>query len=154
MRLEPILDPALTIVPTGLKSRDDVLNLIAGLGHQRFRAIPAIALLAAFKDRESKFPTGTPEGVAFPHALLPEIPQSALVAAILRPPVKWSGKVHPPQDVVFGILGNSDSPWEHVRLLARIARIVRGPGALDRLRAAADGKDLHRRLVEEDRLHG
>lgn len=154
MRLEPILDPALTLVPAGLKTRDEVLAMIANLGHQRFKTVPAAALLTAFKDRESKFPTGTPEGVAFPHALLPEITQNALVAAILRPAVKWSGKVHPPQDVIFGILGNSDTPWEHVRLLARLARIARGAGALDRLRAASDGKDLHRRLIEEDRLHG
>lgn len=154
MRLEPILELGLTGVVAGLKTRDAVLDAVAERGSQKFSAVSRTAFLAALKERESKYPTGTPEGVAFPHALLAEIPQTALVCLLLKPAVKWSGQNHPGQDLAFGILGNSDAPWEHVRLLARLARIVRGPGALERLRSSADGKDLFQRLIQEDRAHG
>jgi PTS system nitrogen regulatory IIA component len=154
MRLEPILELGLAALVPGLKSREAVLDAVAERGSLRFSAVTRASFLAALKDRESKYPTGTPEGVAFPHALLPEIPQTALVCLLLKPPVKWSGQNHPGQDLIFGILGNSDAPWEHVRLLARLARIVRGPGALERLRSSVDGKDFFHRLIQEDRAHG
>lgn len=154
MRLEPIIEPGLTAVLSGLKGRDAALEAIAERAAGMFPAVTRAAFLASLKDRESKYPTGTPEGVAFPHALLPEVPQTALVVLLLRPAVKWSGQKHPEQDLIFGILGNSDAPWEHVRLLARLARIVRGAGALQRFRASADAKDLYQHLLEEDRAHG
>lgn len=154
MRLEPILHPGLTAVLLGLKSRDEALTAIAQRGTQKFPAVSQAAFLAALKDRETKYPTGTPEGVAFPHALLPEVPETAVVCLLLKPPVKWGGRNQPGQDVIFAILGNSDAPWEHVRLLARLARVVRGAGALERLRACSDGKELFHLLVEEDRAHG
>lgn len=154
MRLEPLLDPSLTLVLTGMKSRERVLERLASLGHERFPAVPEATLLAALQDREKKYPTGTPEGIAFPHALLPEIGRTLVIAALLRPGVRWSVQNHPQQDLVFGIIGNSEAPWEHVRLLARLARIARAPGALESLRASTDGQDYHRRLVEEDRRLG
>lgn len=154
MRLEPILDPGLTAVMAGLKGRDSALEAVAERGNGKFPGVGRDAFLAALKDRESKYPTGTPEGVAFPHALLPEVPHTALVCLLLKPAVKWSTQNHPGQDVVFGILGNIEAPWEHVRLLARLARIVRGQGALERLRSCADGKELLQRLIQEDRAHG
>lgn len=154
MRLEPIIEPGLTAVLSGLRGRDAALEAIAERGATKFPNVTRAAFLAALKDRESKYPTGTPEGVAFPHALLPDLQPTGLVILLLRPPVKWSGQKHPEQDLIFGILGNADTPWEHVRLLARLARIVGGAGALQRLRSAADGKELFQRLLEEDRSHG
>lgn len=154
MRLEPILDPGLCLILTGLTSKNAVIDGLSALANRRFPQISPSIFTAAFRERESKFPTGTPEGVAFPHALMPEIPQSAILAAILRPPVRWGGREPTPQGLVLGILGNSETPWEHVRLLARLARIVRGPGALDRLLSSPDGTALHAHLLAEDRSHG
>ena len=51
------------------------------------------------------------------------------------------------------MVGSDDRPWEHVRLLARLARIVKSPGAHERLCEATDAADLHARLVREDRVH-
>lgn len=154
MRLEPILSPDLTLLLPAAPSRDAVLSTLAHLAHLRFPEITEPAFLDGFIDRESKFPTGTPEGVAFPHALMPEVPDSALIIMLLKPGVKWSEQNHPPQDLIFAILGNSDTPWEHVRLLARLSRICRGTGALAKFRAAPDAAALHEALLEEDRKHG
>ncbi|MBL8746430.1 MAG: PTS sugar transporter subunit IIA [Phycisphaerae bacterium] len=154
MRLEPLLELDLTAVLSGVKNRDAALDAVAERGASKFPVVTRSAFMAALKERESKYPTGTPEGVAFPHALLPEVPRTALVCLLLRPAVKWSTQNHPGQDVIFGILGNVEAPWEHVRLLARLARIVRSPGALERVRSCADGKGLLQRLIEEDRAHG
>jgi mannitol/fructose-specific phosphotransferase system IIA component (Ntr-type) len=154
MRLEPILHAGLVAVLEGRSTRDDVLRRLASLGAAATPGIRAEGLVAAFLDRESKFPTATPEGVAFPHALVPGVTGSRVAVVLARPGVAWGATPHPPQDLAFGIIGAIDTPWEHVRVLARLARIARGPGALDRLRAARDAADLFARLIAEDRQHG
>ena len=40
------------------------------------------------------------------------------------------------------MFGDSNEPFSHVRLLARLARIAHSPGALDRLRAGLDARDV------------
>ncbi|MCA9310903.1 MAG: PTS sugar transporter subunit IIA, partial [Phycisphaerales bacterium] len=99
-------------------------------------------------------PTSTPEGVAFPHAMLPAIKKTIIIPAILRPPVDFGVRSHPAASLIFCMFGDSNEPFSHVRLLARLARIAHSPGALDRLRAATDAADLYSILVAEDRAHG
>lgn len=154
MRLEPCLKPELTLVLEGCPGLDAALESLADLGTS-WPGLPAKEeLIQGLKDREERYPTSTPEGVAFPHVLVKGVEQTLIVPALLKPGVKWKNPAHPAQDLVFGMFGNIDRPWEHVRLLARLARIVRTPGALDRLRAATDAPGLHEALLIEDRSHG
>ena len=60
---------------------------------------------------------------------------------------------HPRCDLILGMFGSSENPWEHVRLLARLARIVHTEASRRNLRMAVDGQDLYRKLLEEDRSH-
>lgn len=154
MRVEPMLHPGAALVVEAARARDGVLSQLADIASRHTPGVAPDLLVAALIDREAKYPTGTPEGVAFPHALMPEITRSFVVPALLKPGVRWSVQNHPPQDVVFAIFGSADTPWEHVRLLARLARIIRRDGGLSNLRGAADPDDLLSRLIEEDRLHG
>ncbi|MDX2114240.1 MAG: PTS sugar transporter subunit IIA [Planctomycetota bacterium] len=159
MRLEPVLHPELVLTPTDLGSMEAVLTHLSNHSAPMFPALQAGRLLEGFLAREAAYPTCTPEGVAFPHVLLPEIDATRVAALRLRPGVRWatsspSHAGHPPQDLVFAIFGNSDTPWEHVRLLARLARISQGQGALARLRAAENPQQLHATLVAEDRRYG
>jgi len=154
MRLEPCLKPELTLFLEGCSGLDAVLGALAEVG-ARVPGIPGSdELLVGLKEREDRFPTSTPEGVAFPHVLLKGVEHTLIVPVLLRPGVKWKNPSHPAQDLVFGMFGDIDRPWEHVRLLARLARIVRSPGALERLRGAEDAPALHEALLSEDRSHG
>lgn len=154
MRLEPLIQPSLTFLVLNAPSRDTVLAEIAARGEGVFPNISRERFMSALVERESKYPTGTPEGVAFPHALLPDIPTTAVVCALARPGVRWNDPSLPEQHLIFGILGNDDAPWEHVRLLARLARLIRAQGAMDLLRNSADASQLFDGLVQEDRRHG
>lgn len=154
MRLEPCLHPDLTLVLDACPGLDAVLGGLAEAGAKQAGMPDREELLRGLVEREERYPTSTPEGVAFPHVLLKGIEQTLIVPVLLRPGVKWRNPSHPAQDLVFGMFGNIDRPWEHVRLLARLARIVRTAGALDRLRRAADARALHEALLGEDRSHG
>lgn len=154
MHIEPLISPRSTIVLPSPTGRDDVLARAAQAAHARFPAVPEGTLLEALHEREGRFPTSTPEGVAFPHALLPEIDDSHVVTLLLKPGVRWSQPNHPPQDLVFAIFGSSETPWQHVRLLARLARLIKRPGVLQSWRTSPDEPSLYDRLLAEDRADG
>ena len=113
--------------------------------------IGAADLLEALRAREAQAPTGTPEGVAFPHAVLPGLPRSAVVAIRTSTTVDFGpGR---PCDLVFAMFGDSNQPWDHVRLLARLARITAPVPARERLRQAADGDALRAVILAEDQAN-
>lgn len=154
MQLEPFLNPDAVLVLEQPKDQGDVLRALAARAGALIPEVDPQRLLEGLLDREERFPTSTPESVAFPHVLLPEIQRTILIPAVLKPGVSWGSTGHPRQDVVFGMFGNSERPWEHVRMLARLARVARGVGALERLRACTTAHALFNALVVEDRAHG
>jgi mannitol/fructose-specific phosphotransferase system IIA component (Ntr-type) len=92
--------------------------------------------------------------VAFPHAMAIEIDQTLVAAVYVPGGVDFGMARHPPPDLIFCMFGSPQHPWEHVRLLARLARLVRSEEARARLRATTDAADLYARLVQEDRSQG
>ena len=98
--------------------------------------------------------TATPEGVAFPHTLLEGLGETIVVACQVKAGVSFAGGKHPDSTMVFAMVGSKDRPFEHVRLLARLAQIAQEEGTLDRLRGAEDERALYELLLEEDRAHG
>jgi PTS system nitrogen regulatory IIA component len=154
MRLEPILKPDLTFQIENAADRDDVLKRLADSAAAFTSNHSAEVLFNALLERESQTATCTPEGVAFPHALLPDVDETLLIVARLKPAVSFTTTDMPAPDLIFCMIGSTEKPWEHVRLLARLARVARGQGALDRIRTAESASDMYTVLLEEDRAHG
>jgi PTS system nitrogen regulatory IIA component len=152
MRLEPYLDPNLAIVLDKPGDKDAVLAALADLGAPALGLEPA-DVLAALRAREAQMPTSTPEGVAFPHALLKGLERTIVIPMRLRPGLRFGSTNHPPADLVFGMIGPDDRPWDHLRILARLARLLRIDSVRDRLRNANTADELAEALLQEDRDH-
>ena len=153
MRLEEFCKPELALILNGVRSRDAALEVIANAVAPMIPGVDPERLLASLIDRESKTPTSTPEGVAFPHTLMPGLEQTIVVVATAKPAINFGVKGHPGSDVLFAMFGPEERPWDHVRLLARIARVARGSGALERFRQATSSEALFEALIAEDRSH-
>ncbi|MHC4975952.1 MAG: PTS sugar transporter subunit IIA [Planctomycetota bacterium] len=154
MRLETFISPARTLILENVGDRDALLLALAEAGATTAGEIDSQTLYESLREREESGPTCTPEGVGFPHAMLESDIETVVIAAKLVPPVSMGSAEQPPVDLVFCMLGGKDKPWEHVRLLARLARIARAEGALQRLRGAGDASELYERLIGEDASHG
>jgi len=154
MRLEPLIKPELTFVLDGIKGRDELLGKLADSIASAADSIDGAALEAALTAREEQAPTSTPEGVAFPHAMYDGAEDTFVATALLRDGVSFGHKSHPPVDVVFVLVGPPDSAWQHVSILARLARICHAPNALGCIRGAADAQALYECLCAEDARHG
>jgi len=154
MRLEPLIKPELTFVLDGIGGRDELLGKLADSIASASENIDGAALEAALTAREEQAPTSTPEGVAFPHAMYDGATESFVAVARVNGGVKFGHKDHPPADLVFVLVGPPDSAWQHVSILARLARICHAPNALSCIRGAGDAQSLYDCLCAEDARHG
>jgi PTS system nitrogen regulatory IIA component len=152
MRLEPYLDPNLAIVLDKPDGKDAVLDALAAAASGAIGR-PADEIASTLRAREAQMPTSTPEGVGLPHALLKDVDKTLVIPMLLRPGIKFGSANHPPADLIFGMFGPDDKPWDHLRILARIARLVRMESVRASLRAASDAAGLIEALLKEDRDH-
>jgi PTS system nitrogen regulatory IIA component len=153
MKLADYIDEGLTWVAEAPASRDALLEELAGRIAGVVGEVEASALYEALLLRESKGATATPEGVALPHAMMEGMTRSHVAVVRLRGKVDFKSERCGPCDLVFVLMGPRNTAWEHVRVLARIARVCGAPGALANLRQASDGDDLYARLTKEDARH-
>jgi len=130
--------------------------LLRMLANEISRSEPGIdsdILLDLLQQRESVQSTGIGDGLALPHAMVPGATGTDLFVFRIRPELEYDALDGAPVDLVFLLISPSDGLREHVRLLARLARIVGQPDLLDRLRVAARAEDAYRVLVDEDSRH-
>lgn len=153
MALEPFLSPELLFVRPHVRSREELFDLLAARAASLLAPADAAHLREMLEQRESQGSTATPEGVAFPHAISSRIPRTLLGVVVTEPGIEFE-RDRSPATIVLCLFGSSATPWEHVRLLARLSRIVAPPEARRRLRQATNPDELLERLREEDRSHG
>ena len=148
MALAPYLFETGVLILDAAPDRNTVLEAAAQAAAGVLGDVDEPTLLAALMARESQAATGTPEGIAFPHAMVPGLPASKVVVIRTCDPIEFGTGCR--CDLVFAMFGDANQPWEHVRLLARLARITNRPETRERLRSAPDAASLLLVLHNED----
>ena len=95
----------------------------------------------AMLDRESKFATGMPGGIAIPHCRTTAVNTAALGFLRLAEPVDFGAK-DGPADIVIGIAAPDESGSEHMKLLAKLSRALVRKDFLSALRAAQTKEEV------------
>ena len=93
--------------------------------------------------RERLGSTGIGDGIAIPHGKLPRLDRLFGLVARLEKPIDFEALDGEPVDIVFLLLAPAAAGADHLKALARVARVLRGPGIRDRIRAARDANALY-----------
>lgn len=102
--------------------------------------------------REAAHTTAMGHGMALPHATIPGLERPVLMVALAPDPIQFGPEETDPVRVFFVLLSPPGREGEHIKLLARICRLVRHPGFVDELTGAEDGVaavDVIRRVDEQ-----
>ncbi|MFC1641445.1 PTS sugar transporter subunit IIA [Myxococcota bacterium] len=101
-------------------------------------------------DRERLQSTGIGDGIAIPHASLEAA--SRQLAALLICPRGIPFEAIDGTDVrlIFGVVGPRQATGDHLRMLARISRLVRDPATRDNLAHAPTAETAHALLETQD----
>ena len=103
---------------------------------------------AEIAKREALGSTGVGNGVALPHARLGGLKAPFGLLARLRHAIDFAAIDDQPVDVVFLLLLPETADGAKLNALACVARALRDPEALRRLRRASDGEALYRVIAE------
>jgi len=99
--------------------------------------------------RERLGSTGIGEGIAIPHGKPARLGRLFGLMARLEKPVDFESLDGQPVDLVFLLLAPEGAGADHLKALSRIARVLRGPGVVERLRATRDANALYAVLTQE-----
>jgi nitrogen PTS system EIIA component len=98
--------------------------------------------------RERLGSTGVGHGVAIPHGKLPRLDKITGLFVRLDKPIDFEAVDDLPVDLVFLLLAPESAGADHLKALARIARVLRDSQKSAKLRATTDPAGLYALLTE------
>lgn len=111
-------------------------------------SLPAGAIEALLTAREQVASTGVGEGVAIPHASTALITAPRVALLRMARPVAFEAVDDLPVQLVFAVLAPADAQALHLRLLARVARLVRSREVRSALLAASTSQEAYGVILE------
>jgi PTS system nitrogen regulatory IIA component len=110
------------------------------------------AVRTALQDREAAHSTAMGLELALPHATLPGLDETLLGIARSSSPIPW-GEEGQTARLFFVLLSPPGSESTHIKLLARICRLVRIHDVADDLLAADSAQSVVRAVLDHDEAH-
>lgn len=94
-------------------------------------------------ERERLGTTGVGNGIAIPHGKLPGLDRLYALFARLETPVDFDSIDEQPVDLICVLLAPETAGADHLKALARIARLLRDPDVVKKLRQSSDAEALY-----------
>jgi PTS system nitrogen regulatory IIA component len=101
------------------------------------------AILEILLQREKLGSTAVGNGVAIPHGKLPKLGRLFGLFARLERPINFEALDSQPVDLVFLLLAPEAAGADHLKALARVARLLRDPEIARKLRESSDADALY-----------
>ena len=142
MKISDLLSPADVAIDVRASNKTLLLQEFAtraatGLG------LPADRVASYLLKREDLGSTGIGKGVAIPHARLPDLQRPCGLLAKLKQPIEFDAIDGQAVDILFVLLLPAVAETEALAALALVARTLRPPENLARLRAAKTASELY-----------
>lgn len=142
MTLTDLVAPAAIIPALKVNGKKQALQELAAraaeLTGQSERAILEILL-----QREKLGSTGVGNGIAIPHGKLPKLGRLFGMFARLERPIDFEALDSQPVDLIFLILAPEAAGADHLKALARVARLLRDPEIARKLRESGDADAIY-----------
>lgn len=152
MDLTDLIGPDDVYVPFKASCKKQVLQDMADLAAAK-TGISQVEIFQTLLEREKLGSTGIGNGIAIPHGRLDGLSEITGIAAILDNPVDFESVDDDPVDIVFMLLAPSESNADHLKALARIARVLRAPDMLRGLRDAEDRASVFHLIANAQTSH-
>jgi PTS system nitrogen regulatory IIA component len=112
-------------------------------------ALPPREIFDALLQRERLGSTGVGGGIAIPHGKLAKAPAIFGIFARLERPLDFEALDNVPVDLIFLLIAPESAGADHLKALARIARMLRDTSLTAKLRSTRDPAALYAVLTQE-----
>ncbi len=150
--ISTLLPEACVAVPLQARTRTSVLDELVAVAERSWQVYDPAAILQALKQREELGSTALEIGVAIPHPRRPlpnALGDSLIAYARTMTGIPFGGARGALTDIFFLVCCVDDRT--HLRVLARLSRLLLRPGFLDELRAAESAAETFHLLESAER---
>jgi nitrogen PTS system EIIA component len=147
--LTELLSPDRVVLPVVAADRHSAIVALTDKLAALAGADPS-AVLDAVLERESVQSTGIGFGVAIPHGRSDAVRELSMVAGVSRYPVPFDAIDGEPVRLFFLIVGPEASAGLHVKILSRIARLVRRDAVRQQLLEAASADAFYHAILDAE----
>jgi PTS system nitrogen regulatory IIA component len=142
MALLDFLSPDAVVPALRANSKKQVLQELSAHA-AKLTGLDERTVFEALLQRERLGSTGIGDGLAIPHGKLPNLDRLFGLVARLDKPIDFEALDGQPVDILFLLLAPEGAGADHLKALARVARVLREPGTLERIRATRDAAALY-----------
>ena len=114
---------------------------------------PSREIFDALLHRERLGSTGIGNGIAIPHGKLANVERIFGVFARIEKPIDFESLDGDPVDLILLLVAPEGAGADHLKALARAARMLRSQTITTKLRATRDAASLYAILAEEPKSH-
>jgi mannitol/fructose-specific phosphotransferase system IIA component (Ntr-type) len=153
MRLSEFLEPELVLLDLRTHGVEDTIDAMVAVLGDAGRADNPDLVAKALLERERSHTTSLGNGVALPHATVSGLDGPVILVAVAPDGVEFgSGEGQEPDRLFFLLISPLHEAGTHIKILARIVRLVRRPGFVNALVDAESGAALVEEIERVDAL--
>jgi len=149
VRLSELIPPAQIRIGLSARTKREAIEELVAL-----LPVPAerrAEILNAVLERESVLSTGIGRGVAVPHGKSPAVPRLMASMAVSREGLAFDAVDGEPCRIFFLLVSDPDNAGPHVRMLARVARVLNQEKAKRALTEARTPDDVVAVFLEDEK---
>lgn len=147
MKISDFLEPADALIDVGTPNKQQLLQMLAHKAATTL-GLQAEDIASGLLKREDLGSTGMGRGVAIPHARSSVVKKPYGIIARLKPRLDFDAIDAEPVDLVFMLLLPAPSESDQLTALALVARKLKSPDTLTRLRQAKHAPEFYAAIVD------
>jgi nitrogen PTS system EIIA component len=152
MDLSDLIEAQAIMPALKANSKKQLLQLLSEKAAQ-ITGLPEREVFDTILQRERLGSTGVGNGIAIPHGKLVGVKAITGVFARLENPIDFEALDDQPVDLVFLLLAPEGAGADHLKALSRIARVLRDPDIVAKIRGTDDAAAIHAFLSETPASH-
>jgi len=131
-------------------SKEEAIRELVGFLETSSKIKNTDAVVTSLMDREKLGSTGIGQGVAIPHGKSDATPTLVAALGISKKGIEFEALDGEPVHVVFLLISPTDSSGQHLKVLARISRLLKDKFFRQAIKEAKSAIEIQKIIREED----
>lgn len=150
MHLTEVLRPEYIWSALSSTNKDAVIKELARSIAGVVKNISEDTLVKILLEREQLGSTGIQDGIAIPHGKLPGLEKIVIACGRSIEGVNFDAHDAKPTYLFFVLLAPESAAGLHLKILARLSKLLKEPSFRDKLMKANDAAEIYKAIADED----
>jgi len=150
MKIEGLLKPEDIIPALSAHDKEEVLHELAAKAAGRNSGLDGQEVFRILMERERLGSTGIGDGIAIPHGKLKRINGPMMIVGRSPAGIPFNSLDDRPVHIFFLLIAPEEAVGVHLKMLARISRILKDPAVRRGLMEAAGADEIHAVILKQD----